>query len=94
MPTRCHFLSLSENSHLLLDVDGADEATDCAKQVTGVVDSHDWLNQIVERMNQDRKIVLLKIIEQAAESDKWSTYVERVRRWLIEQAKVLNLYSP
>ena len=58
------------------------------------VDSHDWLNQIVERMNQDRKIVLLKIIEQAAESDKWSTYVERVRRWLIEQAKVLNLYSP
>ena len=73
---------------------GADEATDCAKQVTGVVDSHDWLNQIVERMNQDRKIVLLKIIEQAAESDKWSTYVERVRRWLIEQAKVLNLYSP
>ena len=79
---------------LLLDVDGADEATDCAKQVTGVVDSHDWLNQIVERMNQDRKIVLLKIIEQAAESDKWSTYVERVRRWLIEQAKVLNLYSP
>ena len=79
---------------LLLDVDGADEATDCAKQVTGVVDSHDWLNQIVERMNQDRKIVLLKIIEQAAESDKWSTYVERVRRWLIEQAKALNLYSP
>ena len=64
------------------------------KQVTGVVDSHDWLNQIVERMNQDRKIVLLKIIEQAAESDKWSTYVGRVRRWLIEQAKVLNLYSP
>ena len=64
------------------------------EQVTGVVDSHDWLNQIVERMNQDRKIVLLKIIEQAAESDKWSTYVERVRRWLIEQAKVLNLYSP
>ena len=62
--------------------------------ITGVVDSHDWLNQIVERMNQDRKIVLLKIIEQAAESDKWSTYVERVRRWLIEQAKVLNLYSP
>lgn len=58
------------------------------------MDSHDWLNQIVERMNQDRKIVLLKIIEQAAESDKWSTYVERVRRWLIEQAKVLNLYSP
>ena len=52
------------------------------------------LNCIVERMNQDRKIVLLKIIEQAAESDKWSTYVERVRRWLIEQAKVLNLYSP
>jgi len=48
----------------------------------------------MERMNQDRKIVLLKIIEQAAESDKWSTYVERVRRWLIEQAKVLNLYSP
>lgn len=68
--------------------------TDCAKQVTGVVDSHDWLNQIVERMNQDRKNVLLKIIEQAAESDKWSTYVERVRRWLIEQAKALNLYSP
>lgn len=79
---------------LLLDVDGADEVTDCAKQVTGVVDSHDWLNQIVERMNQDRKNVLLKIIEQAAESDKWSTYVERVRRWLIEQAKALNLYSP
>ena len=68
--------------------------TDCAKQVTGVVDSHDRLNQIVERMNQDRKNVLLKIIEQAAESDKWSTYVERVRRWLIEQAKALNLYSP
>ena len=48
----------------------------------------------MERMNQDRKNVLLKIIEQAAESDKWSTYVERVRRWLIEQAKALNLYSP
>ena len=79
---------------LLLDVDGADEVTDCAKQVTGVVDSHDWLNQIVERMNQDRKIVLHKIIKQAAESNKWPAYVEQVRSWLIKRAKALNLCSP
>ena len=78
---------------LLLDVDGADEVTDCAKQVTGVTDSHDWLNQIVERMNQNRNIVLLKIIEQAAESDKWPAYVAQVRSWLIEQAQALNLCS-
>lgn len=79
---------------LLLDVDGADEVTDCAKQVTGVTDSHDWLNQIVERMNQSRKIILHKIIEQAAESGKWPAYVEQVRSWLIKQAKALNLCSP
>ena len=76
---------------LLLDVDGADEVTDCAKRVTGVTDSHDWLNQIVERMNQKRNIVLFKIIEQAAESCKWPAYVEQVRSWLIEQAKALGL---
>ena len=79
---------------LLLDVDGADEVTDCAKQITAVADSHDWLDQIVERMNQNRSIVLLKIIEQAAESDKWPAYVAQVRSWLIEQARALDLCSP
>ena len=55
---------------LLLDLDDETELTECAKQIMSVNNSHEWLNQIIERMHQDRVIVLFQIIQDVAESEK------------------------
>lgn len=78
---------------MLIDLDGTDEVTDCAKQITCVVDSHDWLNDIVARMNQDRHVILYQIVDRVSESNQWASYIDSIRSWLIQKQSDLNLTS-
>lgn len=78
---------------LLLDLDSETELTECAKQIMSVNDSHEWLNKIIERMHQDRVIVLFQIIQDVAESEKWANYIAPIRNWLIGKRNELNLNS-
>lgn len=75
---------------MLLDLDEPDELTDCAKSIWTVTDSHEWLDQIVERLNQDRGIILYQIIERVSKHDKWSAYIKEVWEWLLEKQERLS----
>ncbi len=71
--------------------DTANEILYCAKQVTVVKDSHDWLNKIVELMCQDRKVTLHQIIQNAASHPRWHAYVADVYQWLKAKKEDLHL---
>ena len=76
---------------LLSTLDGAHELSVCAREVRDPADSHGWLDEIVSRMGQDRRITLHEIMERASDHIGWGPYVEELRSWLLERASVLNL---
>lgn len=75
---------------MLLDLNAPDELTDCARSIHTVSDPHDWLDLIVERMNQERGLILYQIIEQVSEHNKWGEYIREVRNWLLAKNAELN----
>lgn len=77
--------------NLLLELDEGDELTNCAKKITLANDTHDYVNCIVERMNQDRAIVLYQIVQEVAESEKWGDYIAAIRNWLLEKRDQFSL---
>lgn len=79
---------------LIVSLNRADEVTDCAKQITSVADTHQWLNEIVARMHQDRKLVMYQIVESATESEKWPAYIAPVYSWLESRKNALGLSTP
>jgi len=76
---------------MLISLDSESEMLECANFVKNVSDSHDFLNQIVEQMNQNREIVLRDIVELVAEHTDWEGYTQKVRDRLQEKARLLNL---
>lgn len=76
---------------LLVKLDSAHELSACAREVLAPADSHGWLDEIVDRMGQDRGITLHEIMERASDHTGWGPYVEEVRSWLLERASALNL---
>lgn len=76
---------------MLIDMGDSVEIISCAKQITSVKNSHDWLDEIIRRMNKDRKLVLYQIISIVSEHENWESYVENVRNWLIERRDELKL---
>lgn len=79
---------------LIVGLDQSDEITDCAKQITSVTNSHDWIDGIVSRMHQDRKLVLYQIIELVSESEQWLAYIEPIHHWLQDRQERLNPSTP
>lgn len=79
---------------LIICLDQSDEITDCAKQITSVTNSHDWIDGIVSRMHQDRKLVLYQIVELVSESEQWLAYIEPIHHWLQDRQKRLNPSVP
>ncbi len=79
---------------LIISLDQSDEITDCAKQITSVTDSHDWIDGIISRMHQDRKLVLYQIVELVSESEQWLAYIKPIHQWLQNRQEVLNPSVP
>lgn len=71
--------------------DATNEILYCAKQVSTVKDTHDWIDGIVEQMNQDRKVVLFQIINTASSHKDWGKYVANVYNWLKAKKEELKL---
>ena len=76
---------------MLISIDSDCEVLECAKFIQNVNDSHDWLNKIIEQMNQPREIVLQEIVALISEHPDWSKYTQNVRDKLQEKANLLNL---
>ncbi len=76
---------------MLVSIDSDSEISECAKFVQNVSDSHEWLNKIIEQMNQNREIVLRDIVEIVSEHTDWCRYTQNVREMLKEKATLLKL---
>ena len=63
----------------------------CANQITAANDSHEWINGIVERMDQDRKITLFQVMNTAEMHKDWPTYINNVYQWLSTKKQELGL---
>ena len=66
----------------LTEMDSTHELSVCAKEIRSVVNSHEWLDKIIHRLGQDRKITLHDIMARASESSGWGPYVEELYDWL------------
>lgn len=91
-------LSLPDNTppekhifDMLISMDSESEILECARFVNNVNNSHDWLNKIIEQMNQNREIVLRDIIELVSEHPDWCKYTQKVRDKIHEKASLLKL---
>lgn len=71
--------------------DATNEILYCAKQISVAKDTHDWVDGIVEQMNQDRKVALFQIIKTASLHKGWGTYVANVYDWLKAKKEELKL---
>lgn len=78
---------------LLIQADGDDEMTDCARDIHAVSEDHEWLNLIIEQLGGDRSIELYRIIRQASKQEEWDQYVAPVRDWLLTKRDELQLYN-
>ncbi len=76
---------------MLVEMDQDLEIVKCAKRINAVRDSHQWLDKIVDELQQSEDIVLYQIIELVSEHHGWSDYVKNVREWFINKREMLNL---
>ena len=53
--------------------------------------SHDYVNQIINRLGLDHSVGLSQVVSLAAKSEAWSEYVRPVREWLIDKRQELHL---
>ena len=70
---------------MLIEMDDRNELTAIARKMRAVSDSHQWLDQIVDRLGEQEEIALYKIVSQVSEHEKWASYILEVREWLWEK---------
>lgn len=64
------------------------------KQIAQTIEhigSHDYVNEIIDRLGVDYNVGLSQIISLAAKSDAWTEYVRPVREWLLNKKQELHL---
>lgn len=76
---------------MLISMDSESEILGCVRFVQNVNNSHDWLNKIIDQMNQSREIILRDMIELVSEHPDWCKYTQKVRDKLQEKATMLKL---
>lgn len=76
---------------LISSVQENKELVKMAKQLHAVSNSHQWLDELVERMGHDEEYILNKIVEIVANNPKWGDYIMPIRQWLQKKKELLNL---
>ncbi len=66
----------------LKEINVDDEIIREAKKIHGVYDSHDWINVIVNRIGDNRAVVLSQIVKLCAKEEWWKVYTENIEKWL------------
>ncbi len=65
---------------------------ECAKTINGVKDKHEYITRIVDSIGEDRKIGLIRIIDEISkEQDAWSVMTKDVSDWLKKKRNEYNL---
>lgn len=59
--------------------------------VRAVVDTHEWIDEVVSKVGGDRRIALYRICRLASKSPCWENYVIEIRKWLVQKCEELNL---
>ena len=72
--------NLSENSY-----DENNEIIRIAKTITAVNDEHKWINEIINRIDDDPVSVLKDVIALAMKSTEWQNYINNIYEWLLER---------
>ncbi len=67
------------------------EIIQVAKDIHISDESHNYINDIIERMDEERAVGLKKVIDVVAQSEKWNEFIKEVKEWLEnKKTKVLE----
>lgn len=77
---------------MLVTMTDEHECVMCAKNITSVNNSHDWIGEIVKRMGIGEQIYSF-IMHIVSEHEDWSKYISNVRKWLIQKREEVKLNS-
>ena len=73
-------------------MDDSQECVVCAKNITGVSNSHEWIGNIVEQMGIGEQ-AYSTIMDVASEHPSWGRYVSNVKEWIMSKRVLfLGLY--
>lgn len=61
---------------------GTNEIIELARSIEAVVDSHSFIDLIVQTLNMQRPVCLNKIVGAASISHRWAPYVAELREWI------------
>lgn len=75
---------------LLVSMDDQQECVICAKNITNVNDTHEWIGNIVEQMGIGEQIYST-IMEVASEHEDWGRYVNSIYEWIKNKREEIEL---
>jgi AAA15 family ATPase/GTPase len=67
------------------------ELLDVVRELEGVFSSHDYVDEIVKKMDESREVVVRDIIKELASLDCWIQYTSNLRKWLEDKKKEKHL---
>ncbi|MCH5337336.1 MAG: AAA family ATPase [Acetatifactor sp.] len=76
---------------MLIQMDSSNEIMGHAKRLKAVRDSHEWLDELTDRMGQSEEWTLSHIMDIVAENPGWEDFVREVRDWLVEKRAIWGL---
>ena len=77
---------------LLITMNDSRECVICAKNITSVSDSHEWIGSIVNQMGIGEQIYST-IMDVVSEHELWEQYVSSVREWIKKKREEVELIS-
>ena len=77
---------------MLVSMDDSYECVECAKNITGVDDSHEWIERIVEQMGIGKQIYCT-IMDIVSEHELWESYISSVYEWIKGKKDEIKLIS-
>lgn len=77
---------------MLSSMNDSRECIVCAKSITSVSDSHEWLGKIEEQMGIG-KVIYGTIMNIVSEHELWETYVSSVYEWIKKKKDEVELKS-
>lgn len=77
---------------MLSSMNDSRECIVCAKNITSVSDSHEWLGKIEEQMGIG-KVIYGTIMNIVSEHELWETYVSSVYEWIKKKKDEVELKS-
>lgn len=58
------------------------EIIGCAKEIQAVNDDHNYIEDLITRLDWDRKVGLAKIVDLIAISEHWNEYISEIKEWM------------